>query len=243
MVRTAQDIQSLGTILCVWAHPDDETFTAAGVLAQAVANGQKVVCVTATKGEAGSQDIKKWPPEKLGEIRERELKSALDILGIKEHYFLDYIDGQCEKIPAHEPTAQIKKLIDKHKPDTILSFGPEGMTGHPDHCAISAWVSLAIGNMDEKPKVYHVVHTTDQYEQYLKQMDEKMNIFFNIEKPKLLNPHECDIYFELSDELQNIKYKALEAMPSQMEIMMKLFEKELIQKALSTETFVLAKPD
>lgn len=243
MIRTPSDIQSLGTILSVWAHPDDETFTAAGVLMQAVANGRKVVCVTATKGEAGSQDIQKWPPETLGEVREKELKSALKVLGIDNHHFLGYRDGECEQVPAHEAATHIKKLIIKYKPDTILTFGPEGMTGHPDHCCVFAWVSLAVSKMEQKPKVYHVCHTTDQYEQYLKQMDEKMNIFFNIEKPKLLNPHQCDIYFDLPDELQDRKYQALQAMPSQMEMMMKLFEKELICKALSPETFVLAKPE
>lgn len=242
MVRSSDDIQSLGTILSVWAHPDDETFTAAGVLMQAVANGQKVACITATKGEAGSQDLEKWPPETLGKVREKELQKALEVLGIKNHHFLGYIDGECEKIPAHEAAAQIEALIKKYKPDTILTFGPEGMTGHPDHCCASAWVSLAVNKMENRPKVYQVVHTTDQYEQYLKQMDEKMNIFFNIEKPNLVEPHDCDIYFDLPDELQKKKYQALKVMPSQMEIMMKLFSEDLICKALSLEAFVLEKP-
>lgn len=240
MIKTPRDIKSLGTILSVWAHPDDETFTAAGVLMQAVKNGQKVVCVTATRGEAGSQNIKKWPPETLGKVRERELKNALKILGVENHHFLDYRDGECEHVPTHKAVADLKKLIINYKPETILTFGPEGITGHPDHCCVSDWVSLAVRATKQKPKVYHACHTTHQYKQYLKQMDKKMNIFFNIEKPRLVSSYECDIYFDLSDELQDRKYQALKAMPSQTEIMMQLFEKAFICRALSHETFVLA---
>lgn len=241
MIQTVSDIKKLGRILSVWAHPDDETFVAAGLLAAAVKNDQAVMCVTATRGEAGSQDIKKWPPEQLGKVREKELNKALAVLGVENHEWLDYIDGQCESIPAHEAVEKIDEIIKRFKPDTIVTFGPEGMTGHPDHMCVSSWTQLAVNKLTKKPAVYHVVHTTDQYEQYLKQLDEKLNIFFNIEKPPLLEPHQCDIYFELGDEFEQIKYEALSAQPSQTEIMTKLFSDELIKKALSPETFVLVK--
>ena len=57
----------LGTILGVWAHPDDETYLTAGLMARAADDGERVVCVTATKGEGGSWDEKRWPSETMGE--------------------------------------------------------------------------------------------------------------------------------------------------------------------------------
>ena len=50
---TAENVAELGTILGIWAHPDDEAYLSAGLMALARDNGQRVVCVTATRGELG----------------------------------------------------------------------------------------------------------------------------------------------------------------------------------------------
>lgn len=59
------DIKKLGTILGIWAHPDDESWASAGIMITAAANGQRTACVTATKGEAGETDEKRWPKKSL----------------------------------------------------------------------------------------------------------------------------------------------------------------------------------
>jgi LmbE family N-acetylglucosaminyl deacetylase len=82
-------MDELGTILGVWAHPDDEAYLTAGIMARAVRNGSRVVCVTATRGEGGSMDEEKWPPESMGEVRTKELGRSLQILGVDEHVWLD----------------------------------------------------------------------------------------------------------------------------------------------------------
>lgn len=71
-LRTAEDLKSLGKIMGIWAHPDDDTYSMAGIMAAAVKNGQKVVIVTATRGEAGVQDETRWPAAQLGEIRSQK---------------------------------------------------------------------------------------------------------------------------------------------------------------------------
>ncbi|MEA2508479.1 MAG: N-acetyl-D-myo-inositol-2-amino-2-deoxy-alpha-D-glucopyranoside deacetylase, partial [Actinomycetota bacterium] len=136
-------MSALGTILSVWAHPDDETYLCAGVMAQAVDEGNRVVCVTATRGEAGSQDEERWPLATLGAVREEELRAALAALGITEHEWLDYPDGGCDQIPQEEAVIKLGALFDEVQPDTVLTFGPDGMTGHPDHKAISGWTTAA----------------------------------------------------------------------------------------------------
>ena len=79
---TSDDVAELGTVLGVWAHPDDEAYLSAGLMALARDNGQRVVCVTATRGELGTPDPAAWPPDRLAAERTRELACSLAILGV-----------------------------------------------------------------------------------------------------------------------------------------------------------------
>lgn len=240
-LRTSSDIRELGTILGVWAHPDDETFTSAGIMAAAVRNGQRVICVTATKGEAGVQDKSRWPANKLGNIRQQELEDALNILGVQNHHWLDFRDGCCEE-RGHEGMLCICKFIEDHQPDTILTFGHDGMTGHPDHTAVCMWAVEAKRKTGHRVKVYHAINTIEQYQKHLGKIDEKLNIFFNVNEPNLIREEDCDICFGLTPDLKDLKYKALKVMPSQTAKMLELFDKETICGALSPEAFIRSEP-
>ena len=79
-VRTPDDVTALGTVLGVWAHPDDELYLSGGVLAAAAAAGQRVVVVTATRGEHGTDDPARWPPARLAAERSREITASLAAL-------------------------------------------------------------------------------------------------------------------------------------------------------------------
>jgi LmbE family N-acetylglucosaminyl deacetylase len=137
---TMSDIAALGTILGVWAHPDDEAFLSGGIMAMATDAGSRVVCVTATRGEAGSSDPVRCPPHVMAKKREHELVECLAILGVQEHQWLDHHDGECASVDLDEAATQIAAVIEEVQPDAILTFGPEGFTDHPDHKAISRWV-------------------------------------------------------------------------------------------------------
>ncbi len=234
-----KDIGQLGTILCVWAHPDDESFTCAGILAAASGNGQTVACITATKGELGVQDESRWPAAELGEIRQRELSKALEILGIKEHHWLGYRDGECEQVPDEEGTARVRQYIEQYNPDTILTFGSDGLTGHPDHQTVSKWVNMAARG--HNIAVFHAVENEDAYENYLKDLDRHFNIYFNIDKPPVKSVEECDIALYLTPELIQAKYDALAAMPSQMERLLKAIPEDDFKNIFGCECFVRAK--
>jgi LmbE family N-acetylglucosaminyl deacetylase len=138
---TIRSAEELGTVLSVWAHPDDEAYLAAGIMALAVGGGQRVVCVTATKGEAGSPDPDRWTPTQMAEIRERELYACLEVLGVEEHRWLGYVDGTCDQVDLDQGASAIEAIIDDVQPDAVLTFGPDGYTDHADHKAISAWVT------------------------------------------------------------------------------------------------------
>lgn len=132
--------EDLGTILSVWAHPDDETYLAAAVMAAARAHGQRVVCVIASAGERGTVDPEAWSPERLGRVRRWEAQAAMAILGVPEHHILDLPDGSLAQ-HASRGRARIGELLDEVRPETVLTFGHEGMTFHPDHIAVHEWVT------------------------------------------------------------------------------------------------------
>jgi LmbE family N-acetylglucosaminyl deacetylase len=129
----------LGDTVCVWAHPDDETYLCGGVMAALRAAGRRVVCVTATRGEGGGQ----LPPSELGELRTRELDEALRVLGVDEHLWLDLPDGGCDAVPPEGPIGRIAAVLRAVRPATVLTFAPDGLTGHPDHRAVGRWTRQA----------------------------------------------------------------------------------------------------
>src|SRR5688572_5864254 len=143
MTESVPDVAGLGTVLGIWAHPDDEAYLSGGLMAMARHVGSRVVCVTATRGEQGTPDPEAWPPQRLAAERAVELARCLEVLGVSEHHWLGYHDGGCADVPVPEPVGRLCDLIDSVRPDTVLTFGPDGITGHPDHQAVSAWVTAA----------------------------------------------------------------------------------------------------
>jgi LmbE family N-acetylglucosaminyl deacetylase len=240
-IKTAEDIKRLGTVMGVWAHPDDESFCCAGIMNIASKNGQKVVCITATKGEAGVQDPERWPAKKLGKIRSKELSRALKQIGVRKHHWLGYSDGHLHEVDTQEAVAKIKKFIKKYQPDTILTFGPDGMTGHTDHQTVSKWTDEAAKGSNIA--IYHSVEEQDHYKNYMQKADEKFNIYFNIDKPPVKKVEHCDIAFELPSAVLACKCSALKSMPSQTEGMFKALPDEFMNAMLGEEYFVKSKPN
>ena len=122
----------------VFAHPDDETFSSGGTIAKLTSQKHKVSLITATKGEAGEPGN---PPittrEKIGEVREQELRRAAKILGISTIHFLGFIDGKVRYARNKKLEGKILSIIKKEKPDVVITFDKTGASNHPDHKAIS----------------------------------------------------------------------------------------------------------
>ena len=238
VIKTTEDIKRLGTILCVGAHPDDETWIAGGILATAAKNGQKVVVITATKGEAGTTDQTRWPQHQLGNIRAQELHESLRILGVKKHGMLECLDGECDQADEQDMALQLAVVMHRERPDTILTFGPEGLTGHSDHAAVSRWCSKALQLVDGSPKIYHAIHTSEWYERVGRHMDAKANVFFNIQEPPFADEEDLAISFKLPAEISGKKLRALQAQPSQMESLLAKVEDGKLPAALAEEYFI-----
>lgn len=126
-------------ILLLLAHPDDETFGPGGTVAKYASEGAKVYLATATRGEEGMLGD---PPlcgrERLGEVREGELRAAAAVLGLAEVTFLGFRDRTLAAVPAERLVGKAVGEIRRVRPHVIVGFGPEGVSGHPDHKAMSA---------------------------------------------------------------------------------------------------------
>jgi len=133
-------------LMCIFAHPDDESMGTGGLLAHYAAQGVETYLLTATRGERGWQGKDKDNPGEtaLGAIREKELRAAVDVLGIRELHFLDYIDGDLDQADPRQAIARIVPHVRRLRPQVVVTFGLDGAYGHPDHIAISQLTNAAL---------------------------------------------------------------------------------------------------
>jgi len=169
-------------LMCVTAHPDDESLGFGGTLARYAAEGVEVSLVVATRGERGrfGDGSKPHPgPEALGRIREAEVRAAAEVLGIRHVRFLDYLDAELDQADPQEATGRIAREMRALRPQVVLTFDQYGAYGHPDHIAISQFTSGAVlraasqdvlPDSDDAPhqvqKLYHVAWTDRTWKQY-----------------------------------------------------------------------------
>jgi LmbE family N-acetylglucosaminyl deacetylase len=136
--------------MAILAHPDDESLGMGGMLAKYGSEGVETFLVTATRGDAGrfrgyAQDDHRHPGRTaLASIREAELRSAAAVLGLREVAFLDYLDQHLDRADPVEAVARIAGHIRRIQPDVVVTFGPDGAYGHPDHIAISQFATAAV---------------------------------------------------------------------------------------------------
>jgi LmbE family N-acetylglucosaminyl deacetylase len=148
-----------GLILLVFAHPDDETSAAGGITAKYVSQGHTVDLVTATGGEKGTR-LEVPEGVETATVRAKEQRTATAITGIRDIYRLGYIDGELEEANFNEVTCKVLEVMDKVQPEAMITFGPDGISGHPDHVAIgraaTAAFEKAIKRGGRLRKLYYV---------------------------------------------------------------------------------------
>src|SRR5262249_38226470 len=119
-------------LMCVLAHPDDESLGVGGTLARYGAEGVETYLVTATRGERGwSGPSEEYPGlEALGRIREAELRNAVETLGVRQLTLLDYIDGDLDQAPVQEAVSRIVTALCQVQPQVVITFAHDGAYGH-----------------------------------------------------------------------------------------------------------------
>ena len=231
-------MNELGTILGVWAHPDDETYLSAGLMARAVRDGSRVVCLTATRGEGGSMDEEKWPPETMAEVRTAELERSMEILGVTEHHWLDLPDVDMQTGLPEEGYASVRDLVADVQPDTILTFGPEGMTGHEAHKTVSGWATTALREAGKAgSRVLYACVTPEWAEEFLP-VWEPFNVFLP-GTPHVVSREELVIHYRLPPDILETKVSAINAHVSQIEGILEAVGDEVWWREMSLEAFRL----
>lgn len=134
------------SLLAILAHPDDESMGIGGTLAKYASEGVDTHLLCATRGERGwFGKPEEYPgPHALGQIRERELQAAADVLGIRSVSFLDECDGDLDRTDPVHIIARIAARIREIRPQVVITFAPDGAYGHPDHIAISQLTTTAV---------------------------------------------------------------------------------------------------
>jgi len=206
-------------ILFIFAHPDDEAFGPACTIAKYARQGAEIFLTTITRGEAGTLGPARWlTPEELANLRTKELECAVEVLGIKHLHQFDLPDGQLTNFPDTEALYLIQQEIRNILPDLIITFHPNGISGHPDHIQVTRWVYETICQMEESPRLLYYGVSGKQvkmikFRQLFSMSDEEIthkisveNFF--IEKLKAIDCHSSQK--ELWEKLQEAEggYKA-----------------------------------
>jgi LmbE family N-acetylglucosaminyl deacetylase len=148
-------VQDTRALLAVFAHPDDETFRPGGTLALLARHGVGVHVLTATRGQAGSRgDPPRCTQEELPAVRERELRCACAALDVEPPRLLDYQDGHLAEVSPEEITEHILAALAEIDPQVVLTFGPDGLSGHADHIAIGRCAALAYARCEDVAAIY-----------------------------------------------------------------------------------------
>lgn len=125
-------------ILTVYPHPDDESFGPAAVLAKYSRRGAIIHGVFATRGEQGEPiDGLSVTHAALARLREEDLREAVAVIGYAGIELLGYRDGTLAETPEEHLEASVLAAIHRYLPEIVITFGPGGITGHPDHQIIS----------------------------------------------------------------------------------------------------------
>ena len=159
-------------LMCVLAHPDDESLGTGGTLAKYAAEGVETYLVTATRGEHGRfGDAPDRPTaDVIGTTREAELRAAALELGVREVVVLGYPDGGLDAVRPALVQDAIAEHLCRVKPHVVITFGSEGAYGHPDHIAISQLTTAAIVRAAARAhavsKLYHIAWSASTWVAY-----------------------------------------------------------------------------
>ncbi len=231
--RNRRAVTRRRTLLGVWAHPDDEAYTSAGLMAEFRRRGDRVVVVTATLGEHGTSDPATWPPTALAARRHVELRESLAALGVDEFHVLGYEDGGCE---LGDGTEAIAGVIADIEPDLIVTFGPDGMTGHPDHRAVSRWTTDAWITNRPTAELWYATVTPDFHVRW-GSINDEIGLWADQPEPPCTTAADLARSTRLPDDLLDLKVTALAAHASQTRPLIELLGPAIYREWWRTESF------
>lgn len=212
------------TIVCIFAHPDDEAFGPSGTIHK-FTKTHDVYLLCATRGEAGTGES-----SDLGKTREKELGKSAKILGVKEVYFLGFVDGTLSNNLYHKLAESIEKHLNRLKPEIIITPEPRGISGHIDHIVVSMASSFVFERVSFIKEIMYVCTSEEMTNKW------KMQGYF-IYRPPGYKRSEIDEVVDVSD-VWDIKLKAMQAHESQKEDYARIIK---MRKGLPKEEYFLVR--
>lgn len=170
----------MSTVACVFAHPDDEALGPGGTIAQLARAGQQVHIICCTDGDHQNNGLK--------HVRDKELLTSAKILGVKRVTFLGYIDGELSNNKYPALARDIKKHLDRLRPHTVVTFDPNGLSGHLDHIAVTSIINHLFPQLSYLKKImYYTMKSSERRQisnyfvymppgKYRRQVDEIIDI-------------------------------------------------------------------
>jgi LmbE family N-acetylglucosaminyl deacetylase len=230
------DVAGLGRIATVWAHPDDESYLAGGLMAMARCLGQAVTCVTATPGDFADDEAER---ARIAAIRTGELHQALARLGVSDVVGLGLRDGACAAVPKEAAVGQIEAVLRARRPDTVVTFGPDGFTGHPDHRAVSRWTVAAVRRACPRARLLFPTVTADRVADGV-DITDRFPVF-EPGSPTVAEPAEVSLALRLSGRWLDKKVAALDAHASQTAGLVGELGPDRFRRWVAVEEFVDAR--
>ncbi len=236
--RTGTERDLPRRLLGVWAHPDDEAYLSAGLMGRVVDHGGHATVVTATRGEQGTADAELACIQEFGVRRESELVASLGVLGVSDVRFLGLPDGGCDTADAEAQVQAIQRVIDEVDPELIVTFGPDGMTWHPDHRAVSAWTTEAWSRSSSSANLLYAT-MTDEFAARHAVLHERLGVFddWGPGHPATIPLADIEIECGLTPHELERKRSALGQHASQTEAVAALFGEDNYLAWLHQETY------
>lgn len=161
-------------LLVITAHPDDEVLIAGGTLAAAAEAGISAGVICLTRGELGPiADAVLATRNTLGQVREAELAASCRVLGVEWCQCLDGDDGSLRWFDGPPLDERLAQLLDHHRPEVVLTFGPDGLYWHDDHIAVYELTCQAVTLAHHKPCLYRAIWAKDEMARFALELERR----------------------------------------------------------------------
>ena len=221
-------------LLGVWAHPDDEAYLAAGLMAEWVESGGTVTLIAMTDGELGFPESDRRPAHLRGAQRRAELAAAMSSIGVHDIRFLGIPDGSVADEPRTLLSLSIRMVIDEVRPDVITTFGPDGVTGHPDHIVTGeattrAWMETRCGEL------WYAAKTPSWLDDW-RELHDRFGVWMT-DEPVGVEPGDLEVVIDLADRTLDRKRRVLAAHGSQTVGLSEAFGEDAYRSWICQEAF------
>ena len=183
-------------------------------------------------------DEERWPSASMGQVREAELMRCFEILGVTEHHWLDELDVDMDTGLSEAGYEKVRDIMADVQPDTVLTFGPDGMTGHVAHMSVSEWATRALAEAGEARREGAL---RDEHAGVGGRIRADLQPVRRVPSgnPPVTPRDELSIDFSLPPELLELKLRAIEEHESQVGGMVEAFGEDIFRRAMKAEWFRL----